>query len=274
MPVRTSTAAGRFYPAEPHQLRYVTEACLEEAQASPAPDTTFAVIAPHAGYRYSGKCAAEAFAQVRGKQPRRVVLLGRSHHHQFEGASVYQAGAFETPLGTLPIDREFAYTFARAFGDVEEYPHEEEHALEVELPFIQIVLGEVPIVPVLFGTDPQPWHLDAGRVLEQMMEPEDLLVISTDFSHYLDEVNAKILDQQTIDTVLACDTESLLTQPAPEGTCALCAAPAVIAGIECGVARGAQTARLLDYRTSALVSGETASVVGYASVALETPPPV
>lgn len=268
MSLRRPAVAGQFYPAPPGRLRQTIESLLSEVDVDPAPDRVCALLVPHAGYPYSGPTAAHAFARVRGKQPARVVLLGRSHHFQFEGISVYTRGAFETPLGTLPIDEEFATEVAEHLGNVGMRPHVPEHGLEVELPFLQVTLGTPRIVPILFGADSCPWHVEAGRTLGSLMAPTDLLIISTDLSHFLNESTANALDQDTLNTILSQDCAAVAAGERT-GTCSMCGTPAVVAGMACALTRGARDWRLLDYRTSAQASGDTERVVGYGAISME-----
>jgi MEMO1 family protein len=268
MTLRKAAVAGQFYPASPEALGQLVDRYLDEAGAEGAPEPVAGVLVPHAGYPYSGPTAASAFARVRGKQVQRVVLLGRSHHFPFAGASIFAEGSFETPLGRLPVDEPFAQALAERLGNAGPQPHYPEHGLEVELPFLQVALGDVKIVPVLFGEPPCPWHIEAGQILAEMMAPEDLLVISTDLSHFLEESRANALDRQSLDAVLAQDTQAVMAGE-HGGTCAMCGTSAVIAGMACTLTRGATHWRLLDYRTSARASGDPTRVVGYAAISME-----
>jgi len=268
MSVRAPAVAGQFYPDSPTLLDEVVRRCLELSGEASAPGRVAAILAPHAGYPYSGVTAAHAFARVRGKQPGRVVLLGRSHRFRFEGASLYTGEAWETPLGRVPVDVAFATALAERIGNSGEEPHGPEHGLEVEVPFLQVALGTPPIVPVLFGAEPDPWHVEVGEQLAEMLDEDDLVLISTDLSHFLDQEAANALDQQSLKQVCDQDCAALIRGTA-EGTCSMCGATAVVAGMACALARGARDWRVLDYRTSAEASGDYARVVGYAALSME-----
>lgn len=271
MNIRPAAVAGRFYPGAADTLERTVRSLLHSAGATqPAPMQTTGILVPHAGYPYSGPVAAHAFRRIEGKCPGRVVLLGCSHHYRFSGASIVTSGAFETPLGLLPVDATFATALAKETETASLAAHEPEHALEVELPFLQVVLGPVPIVPVLFGAEPSPWHAQFGRSLAARLDPGDLVLISTDLSHYLSNPEAHALDHQSLDCLLEQDCFAF-QEAAHNGGVSMCGATAVQAGMACALARGATQWRLLDYRTSGDVCGERSRVVGYAAVSFEYP---
>ena len=265
---RRPAVAGQFYPDEPEELRRAVESYLGNAPVEPAPDRVTTVVSPHAGYIYSGPTAGYAFARVRGKQPGRVVLLGSSHRYRIDTASVFTSGAFETPLGTFPIDEPFARQLANLTGSLSEEPHMQEHALEVQLPFLAQAVGTVPIVPVLFGSPASEWHAALGETLAQLLDPTDLVVASTDLSHYLDESSANAIDRHSIDAVLSRNWKSF-AEGIRDKSCSMCGAAAVTAAMAFAAARRADEWRLLDYRTSGAASGDFRRVVGYAAITME-----
>jgi hypothetical protein len=249
-------------------LRRVASRYVTEASVDPAPDRVFTVVSPHAGYVYSGPTAGHAYARVRGKEPGRVVLLGCSHLYYIDSASVYTSGTFETPLGNFPVDEPFAKDLAAAIGSFSNEPHEGEHSLEVQLPFLAVSVGVVPIVPVLFGGPAGEWHASAGEQIADMLGENDLVVASTDLSHYLSEPQANEIDKRSINSVLEKDW-SAFARGVARKTCSMCGASAVVAAMACSLRRGAKDWRLLDYRTSAAASGDFERVVGYAAISME-----
>jgi MEMO1 family protein len=266
--IRPPAVAGQFYPDDPERLSAVIGEYMNASGEAPAPDRIFAAVVPHAGYLYSGPTAAHAYQRMSGKKPARVVLLGCSHRYRFDTASVYAHGAFDSPLGALPIDEPFAHELATATESSTTEPHLLEHSLEVQIPFLIAALGEVPIVPVLFGSPAQPWHATIGKRIAEMLDQSDLVVISTDLSHYLSEDEANEIDKRSIDTLLTRNWEDYSEQ-IESGSCAMCGATAVVAGMVTALESGAQNWSLLDYRTSAATSGDYRRVVGYASVSME-----
>jgi len=268
MSVRKAAVAGQFYPGRPAELRSTVEQYLNQTRVDPAPEKTVAVVAPHAGYVFSGPTAGFAYARVRGKKPKRVILLGCSHYYGVTGASVSDAGSFETPLGAFAVDTPFAQTLAKETGSRPAAPHTEEHALEVQLPFLGVALGEVLIVPVLFGGPASDWHAQMGKKLAEMADDTDLVVASTDLSHYLNSERAHQLDKTTLDKILTKDCTALVNGLGA-GSCSLCGGAAVVAAMAFALARGAESWSILDYRISAETSGDYDRVVGYAAISME-----
>lgn len=270
MPKRAAAVAGQFYPAAPDKLRNVVARCLDEAATAPAPDRVSAIIAPHAGYPYSGPTAGLAFRRIQGMSPHRVILLGPSHHYRFRGFSLYPGEAFETPLGDIPVDRAFVAAIAARFGSDCPEAHVPEHSLEVELPFLLAVLAPgFSIVPVLFGDCPTPAHRALATFLAESIDPGDLILASTDLSHFLTEPEANQIDRHSLDTVLAGDPEALATG-LRDGSCSLCGGTAVVVALAAANLLGARTRTEWDYRTSAWATGDPSRVVGYGGLTLES----
>ncbi len=268
MSIRHAAVAGQFYPGHAATLRADVTRYIRESGVEPAPDRTAGIIAPHAGYMYSGPTAGFVFARIQGKQSTRAVILGRSHRYPFEGASVYAGDAFETPLGLAKVDVDFARTLAEECGGMPDTPHHAEHALEVQVPFLQVAMPDTPIVPVLFGSDPDEWHIRLGERLAAMLDPSDLVVASTDLSHFLSEARANAIDRHTIDVILGQDCRAACAGVADD-TCSMCGGTAVVTAMACALAMGANDWRLLDYRTSGAASGDYHRVVGYAAISME-----
>ncbi len=266
--IRRAAVAGQFYPEDPEALRRVTLHHIESADVEPAPDMVTTIVSPHAGFMYSGPTAGHAYARVRGKQPGRVVLLGCSHRYFIETASVFTRGSFECPAGTFPIDEPFAEELAKALDSEPDEPHRPEHSLEVQLPFLACSVGVVPIVPVLFGGPVREWHARVGKRLATMLNRDDLVVASTDLSHYLSEQDANAIDKRSIESVLSKDWHAF-AEGIERKACSMCGASAVTAAMVCALNRQAEAWRMLDYRTSAAASGDFSRVVGYAALSME-----
>lgn len=194
--IRQPAVAGMFYPNSARQLHAQLEDFLSHAAADGS--VPKAIIVPHAGYIFSGPVAASAYARLRAARDliHRVVLVGPSHRVGFQGIAVTGMAAFATPLGQIPVDQA-AIAQIRHLPQVVmlERAHTQEHSLEVHLPFLQEVLGEFSLVPLVVG-DASPD--DVGTVLEMLWGgPETLIVISSDLSHYHDYATARRLDQAT-----------------------------------------------------------------------------
>jgi MEMO1 family protein len=265
---RRAAVAGRFYPESPDQLERMVQEYVETSGVNPAPDLIAALVAPHAGYPFSGPTAGCAYARARGKKPGRVILLGNSHRYRLDHASVVQEGAFEALLGDLQIDAPFATALAERLESEGTEPHLLEHALEVHLPFVYWLFGDVPIVPVLFGGPANEWHVKAGETLAEMADPDDLVIASTDLSHYYSQTKANHLDKRSLEILLTNDIAAY-TRAVAKNECLMCSSSAVVAAMAYAQAVRANATHLLDYRTSGDTGGNFDQVVGYAAVSME-----
>lgn len=270
MGTRKPAVAGQFYPGQGEDLERMVRRYLDETGLTPAPERVSAVVAPHAGYVYSGRTAAFAFARIRGAKPKRVILLGCSHRYPIATASVFDSGSFEIPLGVFPVDEAFGKVLAQEWKSESTLAHQQEHALEVQLPFLWVALGAIPIVPVLFGGPATLWHEDAGIRLAALAEDGDIVVASTDLSHYLADSAAHQIDKRTLDAVLNKDCAAFC-DGLIGGSYSMCGGPAVVAAMAFAKARGADAWSLLDYQTSGATSGDLERVVGYAAISMERP---
>jgi hypothetical protein len=257
MHVRAPAVAGTFYEASPVRLRADIEAMLAPHSArGPAPK---ALIVPHAGYVYSGPIAASAFARLRGAEIERVVLLGPAHRVFVRGVATSSADAFETPLGTIPVDRDLVVRLeGLPFVRVSDQAHAREHSLEVELPFLQIVLGRFSLVPLACG-DATPAEM------ESLFEvawggPETLVVVSTDLSHYHDYETARRLDEATAKAIVDLDPNRI----GEDDACGR----VPLRGLLAFAAHHGLRAERLDLRNSGDTRGPRSEVVGYGAFAL------
>jgi AmmeMemoRadiSam system protein B len=258
--VRRPAVAGTFYPADPTELRAAVEAVLgDTAQTGPVPK---AVIAPHAGYVYSGPIAGSAYVRVlpgRGRVAR-VVVLGPAHRTPDAGIAASSADAFATPLGQLAVDTQTrdALVDARLIV-VRDDAHAQEHSLEVQLPFVQVGLGgDVSVLPLAVG-EVSPGHV--AEVLDRVWGGEEtLIVISSDLSHYQDHATARELDRRTAAAIVARRPDRLGRYDA----CGVIPVQGLLLSAE----RHELDVELLDLRTSADTAGAPDRVVGYGAFAL------
>jgi hypothetical protein len=257
--VRPPAVAGRFYPADPEELRDLVDRLLGEVRARPQPVPPAALVAPHAGYRYSGAVAATAYARL-PDAVLRVVLLGPAHLWPLDGMAVPAVDALATPLGTVAVDDD-ARTAATAVPGVavDDRPHDGEHSLETQLPFLQRVLGpDLAVLPVLVGRT-QPESVSA--VLTALLAVDGALaVVSTDLSHHLDERSAHERDRRTAEAVLARDAGAL----GPDDACG----HHPLRGLLHHAAERRWTVDLLRLATSADSGAGRTRVVGYGAFLL------
>ncbi len=268
MKTRPAYVADRFYPGDPVELRSMVETFIAEAPVATSPDMVSGMVVPHAGFIFSGATAGFGYKRIQGGAPTRIVLLGASHRYRFDGLALFDGDAFDCPLGRLTVDRVFADALGDLFGNEGPRPHEYEHTLETQLPFLLCAVGNRPIVPVLFGSHASEEHVTFGKRLADMLAPEDLVIASTDLSHFLSEQEANAIDRRTIEAVVAGDANALIGG-LREDTCSMCGGAAVVAAMACASARGATNRHVLDYRTSGAVSGDYGRVVGYTTITLE-----
>lgn len=210
---REPYAAGRFYSGRPDELRADLKTLFGNAVQKKS-ENVVAIISPHAGYVYSGEVAASAFNQIdRNKKYKHIFLLGSSHVKYMGGASVYYKGNYKTPLGTVQIDRELAKKLVDE-NDVFTLDKEAdayEHSLEVQLPFLQYLLGDdISLIPIIIGSQSSQICKEIASVLKPYLNEENLFIISTDFSHYPSYKDALTVDIATANSILLNDSKEFL----------------------------------------------------------------
>jgi AmmeMemoRadiSam system protein B len=255
--IRPAAVAGRFYPEVPDVLGAEVDALLDGAAADDVPAR--AVVAPHAGYVYSGPVAASAYAVLRPRSAelRRVAVLGPAHVVALRGAAVPAAEAWETPLGVVAVDDGLRAIALAAGATVDDGPHELEHAVEVQLPFLQRLCASPPaVLPVAVG---ESSAMEAARLVGALWDAADAVVVSTDLSHYLDVDAARLADRRTADAVVGRRADLI----GPADACGCFA----LRGLLEHAARIGASVRLLDLRTSADTAGGRERVVGYGAFA-------
>jgi len=270
--VRRSVLQGSWYPADPAALQGLMTQFLAEADPPlPLEGRVRALVVPHAGYRYSGPVAAHAYGLIRGMPIERVVLIGPSHRWRIDGISIGCYEAYETPLGRVPVDRNAADRLVRADSSIGFIPqaHAAEHSLEIQLPFLQTVLGAFEIVPVLMGRmDSATCSLLADSLIRVMDDGKrTLLVASTDLSHYHTDAKARELDRRFIHYVEDFDPKGLLAALA-ERRCEACGGGPTAAVLMAARRLGADRCAALDYATSGDATGDRDRVVGYLAAAV------
>ncbi len=273
--VKEPGVAGSFYPADKKTLTQAVDGFLSGAENRPVEGKLIALISPHAGYRYSGSIAAHAYKLLTDKKVKTVILIGPSHHTAFKGASVYEKGMMKTPLGLVKIDHKIARSLINKDADVMFYPDafEKEHSLEVQLPFLQRVLKNVKIVPVLIGAPTrQSFEFLTARLTEIMREDENILLIaSTDFSHYHDYETAVKMDMKTIDAIERMSNEDVHMH-LMSGKGEMCGGYPVLYTMTIARNLGATNGVLHKYANSGDVTGDKERVVGYAAIGLYRSP--
>jgi len=262
---RPPAVAGSFYPADPHRLRADVGRLLAEAPRVAPSRRPKAIIAPHAGYPYSGPVAAAAFVALEASVHTigRVVLIGPAHYVPFRGIAIATAETFETPLGRIPLDRDALAAIAELPGvKAADAPHAPEHALEVELPFLQALLPWFTVVPLLVG-DARPEEVAA--VLNRLWGgPDTIVVVSSDLSHFHDYETARHRDGETAAAIERGAWAGL----GPEDACGYLA----VAGLLIHTTRRGLKAQRLALCNSGDTAGSCNRVVGYGAWLFEDQP--
>lgn len=274
--VRKSLIAGSWYPSSPEALRQVVDDYLARAEYVPTQDELIALIAPHAGYPYSGQTAAYAYRQLRGRAYDTVVLLGPSHRDNFGPIAISNKQYYWTPLGEVELDREFISALARKVS-VQHVGQDHEHSLEIQLPFLQRALGTFKLVPIMLGL---PFYIvgeHARFTCEQLANAladlargkRVLLVASSDLSHLDDYAAVKRFDARTEALIAAFDVEGLIRYFWQDGECRACGDAPIVTALFAARALGANRVRVLHRTNSGDVTGEREHadyVVGYMAV--------
>ena len=253
--VRRPAVAGGFYPSGARELKRTVEALLSQATKRRELSGLCGLVTPHAGYVYSGPIAGKAFSLLAHSNdgPNRILLIGPPHYVPLRGIVAPSCSAFATPLGDVAVDVGAVESLRDAgLVTLDDTPHAPEHALEVELPFLQRVLEDFTIVPLLVGAaSPE----QVARVIETVLGKRTLLVVSTDLSHFLDYPTAERRDLATAGTIERLDYTTL----GPNDACGFSA----LNGALCAASRCSWTVTRLDLRNSGDTSGEKRRVVGY-----------
>ena len=275
--VRRPAVAGRFYPGEKTVLGEKIKTFLNEVRPHSREEGFLKVlIVPHAGYDYSGQVAAYGFKQLEDKDFSTVILLGPTHRAYFQGAVIDGNDVWETPLGQVKIDKDLAKEIVNGVQGVSfsSSAHAQEHSLEVEIPFLQSVLDDFKIVPILLGEADESFLENLADVLSKNITPDRLVVISTDLSHYPSYQDANNIDQATIDAILTGGLNKFsatITEQMQKGypgldTC-VCGEKAVKVGMMLAQKLGEGKWEVIKYANSGDVNiGDKNRVVGYAAI--------
>ncbi len=266
--IRQPAVAGQFYPADPEELRRELESMMAVQEPR---QPVLGVIAPHAGYIYSGAVAGRVYGAI--EIPQTVLILGPNHHGVGAMAALFPAGEWLTPLGSAPLNQKLATLIQQYTPMVEEdtTAHRYEHSLEVQLPFLQYLRPDVTIVPICIGFDDLASCRALGEGVASAIaaygEPV-LIVASSDMTHYESAATAKKKDELAIREVLALSPEGLLKACREHGITMCGVIPAVIM-LVAALKLGATNAKLVHYATSGDVTGDHRQVVAYAGLSVQ-----
>lgn len=265
--VRHPAVAGRFYPGDADSL--LAEVHTYESSAE-KPITAIGCVAPHAGYMYSGHVAGAVYARL--EIPQRCVILCPNHTGMGTPLSIMSEGKWETPLGDVSLDHDFASALKQAFPLLREdaQAHRAEHAIEVQLPFLQARRGDFTFVPIAVGTSQFDALSKLGEALAEVIAAQSeavLIIASSDMNHYESDRVTRVKDHKAIDRILALDARGLYEVVTNEAI-SMCGFGPAVAMLTAAKQLGATQAELIRYATSGDVSGDRNMVVGYAGVAV------
>jgi AmmeMemoRadiSam system protein B len=265
-PIRHPVVAGKFYPADPEKLRREIEGYVAP---QPAKIRAWGCLAPHAGYVYSGHVAGAVYARL--ELPQRFLMLCPNHTGVGEPLAVVSRGGWLTPLGEVAIDAELADALKRECPALreDETAHAREHALEVQLPFLQRLLPEFTFLPIAVGTGQPQALLELGmaiaRVLRALPEKQVLIVASSDMNHYEDDQRTRVKDRMAIEKMLALDPAGLW-QVVEREQITMCGYGPAVVMLTAARQLGATQVELVKYATSGDISADRDWVVGYAGM--------
>ncbi len=274
---RDPIGPGQFYPSSPSMLKAAVQAMLGDA-VPPRADRPIAIVVPHAGYVYSGQIAADAYRQAAAHRYDTVVIVGVNHTGaNFRKVGICPGRTFRTPLGGVPIDDSFVAALQKEDGDVvfDANVHKAEHSVEVQVPFVQQVLPNAKIVPLVVGRPDPSLCVRLGRALGTVSKGRSvLLVASSDLSHYPSASNASEVDRRTLETIARLDADAVYQnemgendRPVPELVTHACGTGAIMAVVAAARALGATRGTVLSYANSGdTIAGEPQRAVGYGAV--------
>ncbi len=280
--VRQAAVAGSFYPADPKVLSAMIDGMLAKVTGPQITDPILAVVAPHAGYEYSGPVAAYTYAQLKGHKYTRVVVIAPTHYVSFDFTSVYDGDAYATPLGNVPVDKAFAEKLAKMSSTMQlsDKGHQAtadapEHSVEVQLPWLQKVLGNFELVPIVMGDTSYESSRALGVALAKLIKSEgkegDTLVLaSSDLSHYHIYDDAVTIDHKTLNALQAWDYFSMSRNfqwrgQGQPGIWEACGGAPIVAAMIYAERMGANQAKVLKYANSGDITGDRSRVVGYSA---------
>jgi AmmeMemoRadiSam system protein B/AmmeMemoRadiSam system protein A len=277
--VRPAVVAGKFYSESPEILKAAINGFLEDAEPVSAPKP-LALILPHAGYIYSGQIAADGYNQTSGQNYDTVVILGTNHTSpHFNKIALYPGDGFATPLGTARVDRPIMEALKAASPDcvLTSSPHQNEHSVEVQVPFIQVVFPKAKIVPVIIGAPDARLCESFGQTLGKVLKGKNALIVaSSDLSHYPSHADALAVDLPILSAIASLDPQRVkeaIQAPMNKGIANLhtgaCGEGPILTAIAAAKVMGATGGRVVSYANSGDIAiGDRSRVVGYGAVAL------
>ncbi len=275
--IRKPAVAGKFYPANPIELSKAVASLFTEAQKIPLTGRPLAVIVPHSGFLYSGKIAARAFKLLEGEQFDNVVVIAPSNTVFFKGCSVYEGAGYETPMGVVEIEKELSEKIASINLSVylsnmghATGPTRGEHSLEVQLPFLQVVLGKFKLIAIVMGEQEEDTARALGQALGSALSGTNTLIVAaSNLSHFHSQKDAKAMDSLLQSAIQKFDPKALM-DAIESGKAEASGGGAIAAALYAAKQLGGKDIRFLGYANSGETTGQVDEVVGYMSAAILT----
>lgn len=264
--VREPAVAGMFYPANPHQLHDELQLLLETANPEAEYKNAVGIISPHAGYVYSGKTAAFGFKALGGRNYKTVVIISPSHREYFPGVSIYNGDAYKTPLGEVLLNKEMSSKLVGGSKAIFESTqgHRAEHAVEVQVPFLQMIMKDFTIVPVVIGDQRKVFIDELAQRLADIVDDETLIIASSDLSHFYTKEEAGRLDSIVADHIKNFSYDEL-QRDLETSKCEACGGGAIVAMMKTADLIRRKKSKVLSRSDSGDVTGDYSEVVGYLS---------
>ncbi|MCS7052688.1 MAG: AmmeMemoRadiSam system protein B [Ignavibacterium sp.] len=264
--IRFQQVAGYFYPSNPDKLHNDIETMMNKVQLFEKYDKIFGLVSPHAGYIYSGSTAAYAYYTLIDKNIKTVYVISPSHYEYFPGVSIYDGDAYQTPLGEIEIDQEKADELTKnskiIFRGIQ--GHRKEHALEVQLPFLQYVLKDFKLVPIVMGDQADLYVNELSEKLASVVDENSIVVASSDLSHFYSAAVANELDGLVEKRINEFDYENL-QKDLNHKKCEACGGGTIVALLKTAAMKNYNRAKVLKRTDSGDVTGDKSEVVGYLS---------
>lgn len=269
MKIRHQQVAGYFYPAEKEKLENDISLLLNVAKPEKSFNKIFGIVSPHAGYVYSGKTAAYVYNLLKDKSYKTVIVISPSHAEYFPGICIYDGDAYETPLGIVEIDQNITDKLTEnsklVFRGIQ--GHKREHALEVQIPFLQSVLKDFKIVPIVMGDQSKMFVDHLAEKISKVVDEETLTVASSDMSHFYDSSEANSLDSVVEQRINEFDFEQLL-KDLDDHECEACGGGPIAAMMKAASLKNINKSLVINRSDSGDITGDKSEVVGYLSAVI------
>ncbi len=267
--VRQPSVAGMFYPSHPGELKKMVDEFFGQVEIEITPQNVIGIIAPHAGYVYSGLTAAYAFKLLENKIFDKAIVLSPSHNDFFDGSCIFDGDSYITPLGEIPIDKNTADEIVKNSNSVffGERGHRTEHALEVELPFLQMINQDFSLIPIVMGNQQMNNITDLAESIAKVIDNKTIIVASSDLSHFYSKKTADKFDSIVEENIINFDFEKLQSDLENQ-KCFACGGGLIVTLMKTAALMNKKNAKVLHRSDSGDISGDNDRVVGYLSAAI------